>query len=379
MGVTVYSIVASVIFFNIALVTAFIMRRSSTFVARRTVSYLLLMVLLGIIRLLTPIDFDKAFVVRSYQVLPMIEDFLNRPIVGSYTFGSLLLLVWLAGTVTFIVRDMIIQIRFIHASHNYPPSDRRDLLDLAGEYGSNFGLLVSSSISRPYTAGLFRPVIYLPDIELPEEQWRTILRHEVQHIRSHDEVKKLFFLAIQALFWWNPLAHISRKEIDTILELQCDAKVTARMSQEEVDAYLDLLWTLKERKAEQRIPVGASTMVWDQKQLEARFAALRDADIAKKRRPRAIVYGLLLAMFVASYFVIVQPARFPDEAESLADTGDSDDAFLLPYSTELTHEYILFVDGEYLYYIGDQYIGRIDEEKLSDESFSSIPIMEVDK
>ena len=379
MGVTVYSIVASVIFFNIALVTAFIMRRSSTFVARRTVSYLLLMVLLGIIRLLTPIDFDKAFVVRSYQVIPMIEDFLNRPIVGSYTFGSLLLLVWLAGTVTFIVRDMIIQIRFIHASRNYPPSDRRDLLDLAGEYGSNFGLLVSSSISRPYTAGLFRPVIYLPDIELPEEQWRTILRHEVQHIRSHDEVKKLFFLAIQALFWWNPLAHISRKEIDTILELQCDAKVTAGMSNEEVDAYLDLLWTLKERKAEQRIPVGASTMVWDQKQLEARFAALRDADIAKKRHPRAIVYGLLLAMFVASYFVIVQPIWLPEETDYVSDISTPDGTYSLPYYSDISNEYIVYTNGEYLFYIDGHYMCRLDEEKLLEDPFKSIPILEENK
>ncbi len=379
MGVTVYSIVASVIFFNIALVTAFIMGRSSTFVARRTVSYLLLMVLLGIIRLLTPIDFDKAFVVRSYQVIPMIEDFLNRPIVGSYTFGSLLLLVWLAGTVTFIVRDMIIQIRFIHASRNYPPSDRRDLLDLAGEYGSNFGLLVSSSISRPYTAGLFRPVIYLPDIELPEEQWRTILRHEVQHIRSHDELKKLFFLAIQALFWWNPLAHISRKEIDTILELQCDAKVTAGMSNEEVDAYLDLLWTLKERKAEQRIPVGASTMVWDQKQLEARFEALQNDGISRKRPLRVVTYCFLVAFFVLSYFVIIQPARFPKDAQYLSDISVPDGTYSLPYRSDVSDEYIIYVDGQYMLYIDDHCISILNEENLTEEPFKSIPVLEGNK
>jgi len=213
MGITVYSVVISVVFFNVTLIAAFLMRRSSTFLVRHTVSFLLLMVFLGIIRLLTPIDFDKAFVVRSYQAIPTIEDFINRPIAGSYTLGSLLLLIWLAGTVIFLVRDIVTQIRFVRTSRDYPPSDRRDLIDLAGEYGNNFGLLVSSSISRPYTAGLFRPTIYLPDIELLEESWRTILRHEVQHIRSHDEAKKLFFLAIQALFWWNPLAHISRKEI----------------------------------------------------------------------------------------------------------------------------------------------------------------------
>ena len=248
MGITVYSVIISIVFFNIALIAAFIMRRSNTFLARHTVSFLLLMVLLGIVRLLTPIDFDKAFVVRSYQVIPAIEDFIIRPIAGNFTIGSLMLLIWLAGTIVFLIRDIVKQIHFVRTSRNYPPSDRRDLLDLAGEYGSNFGLLVSSSISRPYTAGLFRPAIYLPDIELPEESWRTILRHEVQHLCSHDDAKKLFFLAIQALFWWNPLAHISRKEIDTILEMQCDAKVTTGMSKEEVDAYLALLKTLKNRK-----------------------------------------------------------------------------------------------------------------------------------
>lgn len=282
MGITIYSVIISIVFLNIALIAAFIMRRSNTFLARHTASFLLLMVLLGIVRLLTPIDFDKAFVVRSYQVIPEIEDFINRPIAGSYTRGSLLQLIWLAGTIIFFVRDIVAQIRFVHISRNYPPSDRRDLIDLAGAYGSNFGLLVSSSISRPYTAGLFRPTIYLPDIELPEESWRSILRHEVQHIHSHDEAKKLFFLAIQALFWWNPLAHISRKEIDTILELQCDAKVTAGMSKEEVDAYLDLLKALKERKADRRIPVGASAMVWNHKELDARFAALENTSSSSK-------------------------------------------------------------------------------------------------
>lgn len=378
MGITIYSVVISVVFFNVALIAAFLMRRSNSFLARHTVSFLLLTVLLGIIRLLTPIDFDKAFVVRSYQVIPAIEDFINRPIAGNYTLGSLLLLIWLAGTVVLLVRDNVKQIRFIRTSRNYPPSDRRDLLDLAGEYGSNFGLLVSSSISRPYTAGLFRPAIYLPDIELPEESWRTILRHEVQHIRSHDEAKKLFFLAIQALFWWNPLAHISRKEIDTILELQCDAKVTAGMSKEEVDAYLDLLWTLKDRKAELTIPVGASAMVWDQKQLEARFAALRNDGISRKRPLCAVTYYILVALFALSYFVIIQPARFPGEAQYMSDVSFSDGTSLLDGS-EIATEYIVYEDGEYLFFVGDQLICRLDAEKLSEEPFISMPILEGNK
>ena len=379
MGITVYSVIISIVFFNIALIAAFIMRRSNIFLARHTVSFLLLMVLLGSVRLLTPIDFDKAFVVRSYQVIPAIEDFINRPIAGNYTLGSLLLLVWLAGTVIFLARDIVTQIRFVRTSRDYPPSDRRDLLDLAGEYGSNFGLLVSSSISRPYTAGLFRPAIYLPDIELPEEQWRTILRHEVQHIRSHDEAKKLFFLAIQALFWWNPLAHISRKEIDTILELQCDAKVTAGMSKEEVDTYLDLLKSLKVRKPDYSIPVGASTLIWDQRELAARIAALRNADSSEKKRPHIILYTLLLTAFIMSYFMIVQPAGFVSENNLIEDIPVSDISELDVDMVVSPEMYIVSENNEYYLYVNGVAASVISEENLSEPPFNTLPILEDNK
>lgn len=379
MGISVFSVIISIVFFNIALIAAFIMRRSNTFLARHTVSFLLLMVLLGIIRLLTPIDFDRAYVVRSYQVIPAIEDFIHRPIAGSYTFGSLLLLIWLSGTVIFLVRDVVAQIRFIRISLNYPPSDRRDLIDLAGEFGSDFGLLVSSSISRPYTAGLFRPAIYLPDIELPEESWRTILRHEVQHLCSHDEAKKLFFLAVQALFWWNPLAHISRKEIDTILELQCDARVTAEMSEEEVDTYLDLLKTLKDWKPNHSIPVGASTLVWDQKELEARFAALENTSSSSKKRPHAIMYILLFSTFLLSYFVLVQPVRYASQDKLVEDISVSDISQLNIDMVVSPEMYIVFENNEYYLYVNGVAASVISEENLSIPPFNTLPILEDNK
>lgn len=375
MGITVYSVIISIVFFNIALIAAFLMRRSNAFLAGHTVSFLLLMVVLGIVRLLTPIDFDSAYVVRSYRVIPATEDFFNRPIAGSYTFGSLLLLIWLTGTVIFLVRDIVAQIRFVHISRNYPPSDRRDLIDLAGAYGSNFGLLVSTSISRPYTTGLFRPTIYLPDIELPEESWRIILRHEVQHIHSHDEAKKLFFLAIQALFWWNPLAHISRKEIDTILELQCDAKVTAGMSKEEVDVYIDLLMALKNCKADRRIAIGASTLVWDQQQLLTRIRAMQNASFPRRRIPRIIACLLLLLLFVSSYFVIIQPVTLASADNIIEGTDDPEAAQVDAYVSSTDNLYILCKDGKYYLYSANIMISELYEENLEIEPFASLPVI----
>ena len=337
---------------------------------------MLLMVLLGIVRLLFPIDLDKALVIRSYQVIPAVEDFLEHSVVGSLSVASLLLGIWAVGTLAFLIRDSIRQLRFVRVSRHYPAVDRMDLIDLAGELDGSFALLVSPAISRPYVSGLFRPVIYLPDIDLPEEQWRIILRHEVQHIRSHDEWKKLFFLAIQALFWWNPLAHMSLAEIDTLIELQCDAKATAGMSPEEVDRYLETLKSLKTQSPSHGIPASASALVWDQKQLVARFAALQDAGFSHKPHPRAVAYILLFGFFVMSYYVIVQPARYPNETGFWDNSGNSDEDTLLPYSLEISDGYIVHADGEYLFYINDRFMSRISEEQLSEELFKSMPIVE---
>ncbi len=375
MGITVYSVVSSVIFFNIAVVAAFIMRRSSVFLAKRTTSFLLFTVLLGVVRLLIPIDSGRCYIIQSTHVLPAVRRFLNQHLAGPFTIASLLLTIWLIGTLAFLLTDLIKQVLFIRVSRDFLPVDRPDLVELAGEYGRHFGLLVSPSISRPYVSGLFRPVIYLPDVELPKEQWRIILRHEVQHIRSHDEWKKLFFLVIQALFWWNPLAHISRAEIDTLIELQCDARVTADMSSEEVDVYLETLLSLKRLLNERSIPVGASAFVWNQKQIEARFEALQNAGFARKRRPSVIAYLLLLSLFVLSYFIIIQPAGHATEANILEDTEYPESVEIRDQVSSPDDLYIVQKDGHFFLYSEGTQIGEICEENLENEPFASLHII----
>lgn len=375
MGITVYSVASSIIFFNIALVAAFVMRRSNVFLAKRTTSFLLFTVLLGAVRLLIPIDSGRCYIIRSTHILPAVRRFLNRSLLGPFTFASLLLTIWIVGTMAFLFWSLIIQVRFVRASRNYQSIDRPDLVDIAGEFGSNYGILVLPSISRPYVSGLFRPIIYLPDIDLPEEQWRIILRHEVQHIRSHDEWKKLFFLAIQALFWWNPLAHISRAEIDTLIELQCDAKVTDGMNAEEVDAYLETLKRLKSQSNEFKAPVGASALVWDQKQLLARFEALQNAGFTRKRRPRITAYLLLFSLFVLSYFVIIQPIEYASEANCLEDTEHPEAVIVEDHISSTNDLYIVYQDGNYYLYSAGAQISEISEENLGIAPFSELPII----
>lgn len=103
MGVTAYSIIVSVLFYNLSLIVVYLLSRSGVIRAKYTSALLLFLTFLGSVRLLIPIDLDQAYVIRSYKVLPAIEDVLSKPLLGSLSLGRILLLIWAVGTVVFIL------------------------------------------------------------------------------------------------------------------------------------------------------------------------------------------------------------------------------------------------------------------------------------
>lgn len=374
MGITAYSVIVSVVFYNVSLVAVFFLRRSGAIRAKYTSALLLFLTLLGAVRLLTPLDFDKAYVVRSYRFLPAVEKALTSPLLGPLSLGRILLLIWAAGTVAFFLRDLQRQRRFRLEDELLQLTENERISRIAAEFDERFELKISPEIELPYVTGLFKPVIYVPDIELSDVEWRNVFRHETQHIRAHDEWKKLFFRAIRAIFWWNPLLPLSEADISLLIELQCDARVVGKGTPDEQNEYLNTIVTLMRLYKGARTPVVASRLVGKQSEMTIRFAALLAPETKRSKWMRVVMPVLMVAAFIASYFVIVQPIRFPEEDEITA--------FLIGHeaydvSQDVKNEsdqFILFEDGEYKLYINGEYISRLNEELLEDPQFSNIPI-----
>ena len=371
MGITVYSLVVSIVFYNLALIAVFLLRRSPAFRARHTVTLLLFITVLGAVRLLVPVDFD-AYVIRSYQLIPAVEDFLKRPMFGALTPGFLLLAIWLCGSIFSVVKDIRVQRRFDRSMRSMDFVEKPRVVEIAAEYGDRFAVLMSPQLGMPYTSGLLHPVIYLPDVDLSDEEWRLVLRHEIAHIRSHDNLKKLFFLAVEAIFWWNPLAHFSAQEINALIELRCDAKVTAEMNDQERLDYAALLRKLLTLRNLEKAPATVSAMAGGQWEMRLRFESLgRSGDT---KRPQYILYALLILIFVLSYFVVVQPARFPTEGLDTDETGNTVSIITdIDFSTNESQ--IVFEGGKYHLYINGEFVGSLYEEELPDISENTIPIV----
>lgn len=372
MGITVYSVAISIVFYNLALIAVFILRRSPGVRAKHAVSLLAFITVLGVVRLVLPIDFDAAYVVRSYKIIPAVEDFLRRPLAGTLTLDALLLFVWFAGSIVTLIRKLRVRRKFDHSLGGMNFVDKPRVLEIAGEFGGDFAVLISPQLRDSYTSGILHPVIYLPDLDLSDDEWRMVFRHEITHIRSHDNLKKLFFLLVETAFWWNPLAHFSGDEVGTLLELCCDEKVTAQMDERECCEYAALLKKLMDIHDPRRTPGPVSTLVGEKTQMNQRFTTLLQPK--DDRRPRYLAIVLLVLAFTLSFFVVVQPYRFPT-GDLLVDTTDNTLLVLADNELLTGDSQIVFENGKYQLYIDGKYVAVLYEEELPEVSGDTIPII----
>jgi len=78
------------------------------------------------------------------------------------------------------------------------------------------------SLSPGMATGLTKPIIWLDSDQYDAEKIRTIVLHELTHIRQHDPYWLWAITLIQRLFWWNPLIGFTANYARQQIELSCD-------------------------------------------------------------------------------------------------------------------------------------------------------------
>ncbi len=82
-------------------------------------------------------------------------------------------------------------------------------------------------VSVPLTWGWRRPVVLLPHSSLSwsSEQLRSVLWHELSHIRRRDWASQMFAQWVCVLFWFHPLVWLAARRLQIEAELACDDRV----------------------------------------------------------------------------------------------------------------------------------------------------------
>jgi beta-lactamase regulating signal transducer with metallopeptidase domain/DUF4097 and DUF4098 domain-containing protein YvlB len=142
---------------------------------------------------------------------------------------------WMLGTTLILLRMAIgrLSIELITRRARRLDNDEWSSL-LRRECGAlaidrNVRLVASDSITSPVAAGIFSPVILVPDNadEWSVEHRQVVLRHELAHIARGDAFICLVAGLASALYWFNPLVWIATRKLRSEQEKSCDDRVLA--------------------------------------------------------------------------------------------------------------------------------------------------------
>lgn len=379
MGVIIssYSLVTTFVLYNLALVLIYFLRWKDSFMARCGTEVLLFITLLAVIRLLSPVDFPWAFIVRSETLAPAVENALQfSPFALSpaVNLGRLAVCIWLAGACRVAGKYASELYKALRSMRAYVSVSNEEAERAIEKLGVKHPVVISGQVPSPYTAGFFRPVIYLPDIVLSQREWEYILRHEVQHIKSHDTQIKLFYTMLETVMWFNPVSHLFMRELDSLLEQRCDAAVISRIGEKEGVNYFT---TIRIVLAAQKKPSAGSTemvsahLASSADYIRERFILALNLGKKKSRKMKYAACAAALALFFLSYFVVIQPDYWPPSNETAGMTTD--------YEDNTGERFILFDDGKYSLYVNNVFSKNLSDTDLAQEPYNALPIYNVEE
>ncbi len=101
-----------------------------------------------------------------------------------------------------------------------------DLCRMLG-IGRKVRVLESAAAPMPLTWGILRPVVLLPEnaTQWPEGRLRTVLLHELIHVRRWDLLAQALAQAACCLYWFHPLAWLGLRQQRQERERACDDAV----------------------------------------------------------------------------------------------------------------------------------------------------------
>ena len=196
-----------------------------------------------------------------------------------------------------------------------------------------------------------------------------MFRHELCHFLSRDLWIKAGFQAIGCVLWWNPVMPVLKRSVEQLLELRCDRKVCRQLSEEKQLFYMATLSALVKHGSTGVAQVYMGYLGQDNDtDMMQRFRMLLLGKPRTAERCRQIISCVLcLALFIASYGVILQPWSEPD-ASSFESVGTTNVGSELGYI-------LCKSDGTLELYCEDEFVCTLTDATLNTEPFNEMLII----
>ena len=165
-------------------------------------------------------------------------------------------------------------------------------------------LLIHPDKAIPVVWGIFRHRLLLPAVALQwsDEQLRSVLLHELAHIKRRDTLAQLLAQTACALHWFNPLVWFAGWRLHVERERACDDLVLA--SGVRASAYAEHLLNVATKLSSSRLTQACGLAMAHSSSLHGRLAAV----LSEKRNRRSVSTFLVAACVLLGTMILIPVA-----------------------------------------------------------------------
>lgn len=374
---SLYSLIWTFLISCPMLLLIFILRRRSDYLTKYGVTFISILYIFCTVRMLFPIEFPshQKVICDPYLFSFIMKVYADLGPSGRRTALYVIVGIWMLGSIIAFLRknrewNKVKGYLIKGASKGDGVAERiLERIDSECPITIEYNL----AIAEPFIRGLRHPVIYLPEKECNEKELEFILMHEYLHWKRKDLWKKFIINIIGMIFWWNPLAYLLCKDLDQIIELNCDNAMSKKYSEMDTLYYLDTLTYMAGGRRANFDKVSSDTLGFVKK-LEVRplkqrfhYVMFKKDDKRTQRKMNLFILGVSVIWFVASYYFILQPDYSIPQMDVQEDNT--------PFNADDENSYLEEQkDGSYIFHYAG-FTDKVSKEDVESGGYEGYPII----
>lgn len=243
----------------------------------------------------------------------------NEPHKAEISTEKILFGIWLAGVLILTAYHFFLYWKMCRRVRRWSRSCQdEDFYKMAEDIAAEIGLksipkIQFIKLDDPFTMGIVKNVIYLPDEELLEKDLYYILKHELIHCKERDILWKLLLLTVNIIHWFNPLVWLLRRFAENDMEQVCDEGVLKNATKEERGEYSEVIMSWVEKSGQHKSPAVTGYMT-EMIFLKWRFSNIFDS--ALKKNGAALFGTMCIVMLLLGGFVDIRASETMSETVS---------------------------------------------------------------
>ena len=355
MQITIFSVWMTILWSSILILIFYVLRKKLVLLDVCSVSGVLILYIFCIIRLLIPIELPWTKELWGGEIYNRVYDVVRYEVASGINIYQMFGLIWMAGALFFLIKLTIRYIKLTKMLDRIPvKKDERAesvLTAVFKEKEKRPEIVKTSAVQIPCCVGVFHKRILIPAKEYSDEELHYIILHEHTHLKNNDVLTKLLINSICAVYWWNPLVYLLRKDMQQSLEIRCDGLVSKKMDSISRSNYLAVM--LEEFKdnchADEFKKYHSSVMPLFEEHSEKlieRFQLVSDRKNATSIKGNFVATAITICLLMASYSFVLQ-SEYKCPIEEIETDNKS-------YSVNSDNSYITIRDGEYILHSGQR-------------------------